>query len=248
MDKTPTILVTGGSRGIGRAIVERFAADGANVGFTYRAAADRARALVEGLRARHPAQRFSAWCCDAADAVAVATLVPTLLAELETIDVLVNNAGITRDASILAMTAEDWDQVLATNLTGVFHLTQKLVFEMMKRRAGAVINVTSVSGLYGNAGQVNYSSAKAGLVGFTKALAKEVGRAGIRVNAVAPGFIDTDMTGQLTEADRKKLLDRITLRRMGTATEIADAVAFLASPRAAYITGTVLSVDGGIAL
>jgi len=242
------VLVTGGSRGIGRAVVEEFAGGGANVAFTYGSNAVAAESLLLALRQRHPDQTFCAYRCDGRDAETSAAVVADVIEKHDGLDVLVNNAGITRDGLFMAMSAQDWLDVIDVNLNSQFVLTQAVVFQMMKQGHGSIINMTSVSGVHGNSGQVNYSAAKAGIIGFTKALSKEVVRRGIRVNAIAPGFIETDMTAALSEAQRKHFVDRIGMLRMGAATEVAKVAVFLASDAASYVTGQVLAVDGGIVI
>jgi 3-oxoacyl-[acyl-carrier protein] reductase len=242
------IAVTGGSRGIGRAIVCEFAAEGANVWFTYLSNAEAAEALAAELRAAYPGQTFTPVQCDASRQADIDRFYAEHIEKLDRLDALVNNAGITQDGLAATMTAQQWSRVIDTNLTGVFAMIQKIIMKMVLQRSGAIVNVSSVAGVYGNAGQVNYSAAKAGLIGMTKSLAKELVGRKIRVNALAPGFIDTDMTRDMDEAARKDILGRIGMKRMGRAEEIASAATFLASDRAAYITGQTLIVDGGLVL
>lgn len=248
MFQEKNVLISGGSRGIGRAIVADFVRLGANVVFTYNSGAEVAQAFADELSAQFPGRTILARQCDARDERSVAALVEETIETLGGVHVLVNNAGITRDGLIVSMSQEDWCDVINTNLSGVFNMTRGVVFQMIKQREGCVINITSVAGIHGNSGQVNYSSAKAGLIGFTKSLSKEVVGMGVRVNAVAPGFIETDMTATLGESQMKKVKGMIGMRRMGQADEIAKAVSFLASNHASYITGQVLAVDGGIVL
>lgn len=239
-------LVSGGSRGIGRATVLRLAQDGHDVAFCYRSDEPAARALekeVSELGVRALAAR-----ADVTDAGAVRDLVARTEDELGPVDVVVTSAGITSDNPLLLMTDEQWHSVLDTNLDGVYHVCRAAIFSMMKRRSGHLINVSSVAGVHGNARQTNYSASKAGIIGFTKALAKETGPYGIRANVVAPGFIDTDMTDTLKGAVRERALKRIPLGRMGRAEEVAGLIGYLASDRAGYITGSVFQIDGGITL
>jgi 3-oxoacyl-[acyl-carrier protein] reductase len=245
-DKRQVALVTGGSRGIGRAVVQRLAADGFDVAFCYQsntAAAEQTARLAEAAGARALAKPV-----DVADADAVRAFVAATEAELGPIAAVVNSAGIVRDKVLLSMKDDDWHSVIDTNLSGTYNVCRAAVFPLMKRRGGSIVNLSSVAGVYGNPGQANYSASKAGIIGLTRALAKEVGGYGIRVNAVAPGFIDTDMTGDLSEKNRTEMMAQIPLKRWGTADEVADMVSFLVSDRAAYVTAAVLNVDGGIKL
>lgn len=240
------VLVTGGTRGIGRAIVEAFASAGARVGFTYRSSEEEAEALVARLRAA--GTDAIALRGDAAEAGSAEAAVSAVMDRWGRIDVLVNNAGVTRDALMLRMTEEDWDAVLDTNLKSVFHFSKAAYRVMMKQRSGRIVNLSSVVGITGNAGQTNYSASKAGIIGFSKSLAKELGSRGVTVNVVAPGYVMTEMTERLSEAAKEAFLKSIPLQRGATAAEIASAVLFLASKEAGYITGHVLQVDGGLAM
>lgn len=242
------IAVTGGSRGIGRAIVREFAAQGANVWFTYHSNVAVAEELADELRESHPGQAFTPVKCDASNPEDIERFYCHHLEPLECLDALVNNAGITQDGLAATMTPEQWSSVINTNLTGVFAMIQKIIMKMILQRSGAIINVSSVAGVYGNAGQANYAAAKAGLIGLTKSLSKELVGRKIRVNALAPGFIDTDMTKDMDEKSRKDVLGKIGMKRMGEAKDIANAATFLASDKAAYITGQTLVVDGGLVL
>ena len=241
-----TALVTGGSRGIGRAIALRLATQGADVAFTYRGnatAAAEAVAVVEALGRRGLAIQGDARAPETADAV-----VKTALEAFSKIDILVNNAGVTRDDLIMRMTEEAWREVIETNLSGAFWMTKAVTRPMLKARGGRIININSVSGQAGQMGQANYSSAKAGLIGLTKATARELASRGITANAVAPGFVLTELTQDLPDALKAEITARTPLGRFGTPEEIANAVAFLASDEAAYITGQVLAVDGGLVM
>lgn len=238
-------LVTGGSRGIGAAIVRQLAASGMEVIFTYETARTRAHELAALLSESGGA--VQAWQCDLASRRAGTALVERALAELGRVDVLVNNAGIVRDGLFVRMTDQDWDAVIAVDLTAAMETCRAVLRGMLRVRAGRIINVASISGVVGNPGQVNYSAAKAGVIGLTKALAREVGGRGITVNAVAPGFIDSDMTRGLPEKVVDGLVRQIPLGRFGTVDEVAAAVDFLASRAASYINGQVIHVDGGLA-
>jgi len=239
-------IVTGGSRGIGRAIVETLAQRGARV-----IIADRQDELAAATAAEVAAatgRDISALHVDVADHASARDLAEKALARLGRLDILVNNAGITRDTLLLRMDEADWDQVVDINLKGAFNCSKAVLRQMMKQRSGRIVNIASVSGIAGQAGQANYSASKAGLIGFTKALAREVGSRGITVNAVAPGFVPTALTVDLPAELKEASLKGIPLGRWGTPQEIAYAVAFLASDEAAYITGHVLSVDGGMVM
>jgi 3-oxoacyl-[acyl-carrier protein] reductase len=235
-------LVTGGSRGIGRAIAGQLHEAGAKVSILAR---DEARAKAA---AAELGERAFAVAADVAHADQVARAVAETETALGSIDILVNNAGLTRDGLLVRMSEADWDAVLDANLKGAFNTTKAVTRGMMKRRDGRVINIASVVGIIGNAGQANYSASKAGLIGLTQSVARELASRNIRVNAVAPGFIDTDMTRELTEDQRKKLLEQIPLARLGSSDDVAHAVLFLASDQASYITGQVLVVDGGMVM
>ncbi len=239
-------LITGGTRGIGRAIVETFAHAGARVAFTYRSAHQAAKELTETLTEKgHDVMGFQA---DVADFQAAQDVVQRVLDAWGHIDILVNNAGITRDNLLLRLTEEDWDAVLNTNLKGVFNFCKAVYRPMMKQRSGKIINMSSVVGITGNAGQTNYAASKAGIIGFSKSLAKELGSRGITVNVIAPGYVETEMTAALPEKAREALTQAIPLRRTARPEEIAQAALFLASSLADYITGHVLQVDGGLAM
>lgn len=239
-----TALVTGASRGIGRAIALRLAEDGANVAVIYAGSADKAEVVVNEITAL--GVNAKAYRCNVADSAAVNETVKAVTNDLGKIDILVNNAGITRDGLMLRMKDEDFDAVLDTNLKGVFNMIRACYSGFIRKKSGRIINISSVSGIMGNAGQANYSASKAGVIGLTKSVARELASRGITCNAVAPGFIQTDMTENL--GDNNPLLNSIPLGRMGKPEDIAAAVAFLASDSAAYITGEVLKVDGGLAI
>ena len=237
-------LVTGASRGIGRAIATRLAGGGALV--LAAARGDNAQGTVAAIRAA--GGKAEVVTLDVTDAAAGEAAVAAAVAEHGSIDILVNNAGITRDQLMLRLKRDDWDAVIATNLTSAYTLTQAALKPMIRQRRGRIICISSVVGQSGNAGQANYAASKAGLIGFAKAVALEVASRNVTVNVVAPGMIETDMTQAIAEKAKESLLDRIPLRRLGTADEVAAAVAFLASDEAAYITGQVLAVNGGMYL
>jgi 3-oxoacyl-[acyl-carrier protein] reductase len=238
-------VVTGAGRGIGQAIALKLAAEGADVVCLSRTAANAEKAAhdVQAL-----GRRSMALAVDVADAAAMQAAADRILAEWGRVDVLVNNAGVTRDGLLMRMSDEDWDTVLNTNLKGCFLATRALVRAFIKQRSGRIINVASVIGLVGNAGQCNYAASKAGIIGLTKSVARELASRGITVNAIAPGFIETDMTAVLNETVRQGVLERIPMRSLGQVDDIAAAALFLASPAARYITGHVLTVDGGMAM
>lgn len=241
-----TALVTGASRGIGRAIALRLAAEGASVAINYAgntAKAEETKAAIEAAGGK--AALFQA---DVSDSAQVEQMVAAVTEAFGTIDILVNNAGITRDGLLMRMKEEDFDAVLDTNLKGIFHVTKAVSKLMMKKRAGRIVNMASVVGIMGNAGQTNYAAAKAGVIGFTKSAARELAARGITVNAVAPGFIATDMTAAMPEKAKEATLAAIPLRRMGAPEDVANAVAFLVSDQASYITGQVVKVDGGMVM
>lgn len=234
-------IVTGSARGIGRAIALKLAGVGATVVVSDIAEAESA---AEEIRAM--GRQSLAVSANVGSSADVAALVETVMAKYGRVDILVNNAGIARDQLLVRMSEEDWDAVLTVNLKSVFLCTRAVLRHMMKQRWGRIVSISSIVGIVGNAGQANYSSAKAGIIGFTRTIAKEVGSRGITANAVAPGFIDTKMTQQLTDNQRQELMRRIPLGSLGTPQDIAEAVAFLASEEARYITGQVLGVDGGM--
>ena len=238
-------LVTGASRGLGRAISLALAAEGASIA----AVARSEEALKETLEAiRATGGVAEPFPLNVADEAAAEATVEKITARFQHIDILVNNAGVTRDGLLMRMKSEDWDAVIDTNLKGAFHLTKPVGRLMVRQRAGRIINISSVIGLMGNAGQANYAASKAGLIGFSKSVAREFASRNITCNVVCPGFIETDMTRGLSEDLRKKLLERIPLQRLGQPADVAGAVAFLCSPAASYITGQILTVDGGMVM
>ena len=241
-----TAVVTGGSRGIGRAICLKLAGQGANIVLNYAgnaAAAEETRAACEALGVRALAVQG-----DVADPAACNALIDTAIEAFGQVDILVCNAGITRDNLLMRMSDEEFQKVIDTNLKGTFHCLRAVIRPMMKKRRGRIISISSVVGLMGNAGQINYAASKAGVIGMTRSLAREVASRGITVNAVAPGFIRTDMTDVLSDAVKEGILRSIPLGKLGEAEDVANTVLFLASDEAAYITGQVLSVDGGMAM
>jgi 3-oxoacyl-[acyl-carrier protein] reductase len=238
------VLVTGASRGIGRAIAEEFAKNGANVAFTYLSSVEKGQALEASLA--QYGTKIKGYRSDASDYTAAEQLITDVVADFGGLDILINNAGITKDTLLMRMSEEQWDDVLRINLKSVFNLTKAATKPMMRAKSGSIINITSVVGLMGNAGQANYSASKAGILGFTKSVAKELGSRNIRSNAVAPGFIETEMTDELNEEQLKEWTKSIPLKRAGQGQDIANACLFLASDASAYITGQVLVVDGGM--
>jgi 3-oxoacyl-[acyl-carrier protein] reductase len=237
-------LVTGGSRGIGRAISLALGAHGAKVAVNYAANAAAAAATVSEIGEKDA----TAIAGDVADPATGARLVEATVAAFGRIDILVNNAGVTADDLILRMSEDEWDRVIDTNLKGTFSLTKAAIRPMVRQRWGRIISVSSVAGLVGNAGQANYAAAKAGIIGFAKSIAKEVASRNITSNVIAPGFVDTEMTAQLTDAQREEIMRMVALGRTGTPADVAPAAVFLASDEAAYVTGHVLTVDGGLVM
>lgn len=241
-----TALVTGASRGIGRAIALKLGSLGATVLVNYNGSADRAREVVEQIEGLGGSAE--AVCCNVADYDACGKMVEEVIGKYKRVDILVNNAGIARDNLIMRMTEEEYDSVLNTNLKGAFNTIRHLSRYFLKQRSGKIINISSVSGVLGNAGQANYSASKAGLIGLTKSVARELASRGICVNAVAPGFIDTEMTKAMPEKTREAAVGTVPMGRMGLPEEIAETVAFLAGSGSDYITGQVICVDGGMAI
>jgi len=245
--KGKTAIVTGGTRGIGKEIAKIFASHGANV-IIIGTSEDRAKGAAEEIKALtiSAEQDVEYRICNVGHHVEVLSIVEELQKKWPQIDILVNNAGITRDGFLMKMSEKDWDEVLDVNLKSVYSMCHAVIKAMMKARSGKIINITSVIGLTGNAGQVNYSASKFGIVGFTRSLAIEVAKRGICVNCIAPGFIETDMTGALTDAQKEEILKKVPMQRLGQAGDIAQAALFLASSMSDYVTGQVLTVDGGM--
>lgn len=239
-----TAIITGASRGIGKAIALEYAAQGANVAITATSMSENLLSTVKEIEALGVVCK--GYASDAADFDATHSLVSQIVADFGKIDILVNNAGITRDGLIMRMTEAQWDQVINTNLKSVFNFTQSLVPVMARQKSGSIINLSSIVGINGNAGQANYAASKAGIIGFTKSIAREMGSRNIRANVIAPGFIQTDMTDALPEQVREDYNKRIPLRRLGQTKDIANAAVFLGSDMANYITAQVLTVDGGL--
>jgi 3-oxoacyl-[acyl-carrier protein] reductase len=239
-------LVTGGGRGIGKSIVLALSRAGASVAFTYKSSGPAAEELVRQITAA--GGKAAAYQADAASHAESVRVVESVISTLGRLDILVNNAGITKDTLLMRMSEEDWDRVITNNLKSVYNFTKAACRQMMGQKAGKIINITSVVGITGNAGQSNYASSKAGIIGFTKSIAKELGSRNIQVNAVAPGFVETDMTSVLTPEQKKALAGLIPLKRTARPEEIADVVSFLASDGADYITGQVIAVDGGLTM
>lgn len=239
-------LVTGASRGIGKEIAKTLAANGAFVIVNYNGSKDAAEAVVAEITA--DGGQAAAYGCNVSDFEACGEMIASIIKEHKHLDIIVNNAGITRDGLLMRMSEEDFDAVVNTNLKGCFNTIRHASRTLLKQRAGKIINISSVSGVLGNAGQANYSASKAGVIGLTKSVAKELASRGINVNAVAPGFVSTEMTDAMPEEAKKAVLGQIPLQRPGTTQDIAQAVLFLASGASDYITGQVLSVDGGMAM
>jgi 3-oxoacyl-[acyl-carrier protein] reductase len=238
------VIITGGSKGIGKAIVETLANEGHSIVFSYNSGKDAAEQLVARLATSKG--KIAAFQADVSDMAQAEKLIAFAKETLGSVDCLVNNAGITRDKSLFIMPKEDWNDVINTNLNGYFNVTRCIIGFFMKNKKGCVVNISSVSGQNGVAGQTNYCASKAGIIGFTKSLAKEVAKLSIRVNCVAPGYIDTDMTKKLPENHVEEIKKTIPLQRLGTPQEVADLVSFLISDKAGYITGQVFTIDGGL--
>ncbi len=239
-------LITGATRGIGRAIAEAYAAHGAHVAFTYRSSVDIAEELEAALKAH--GVEAKGYQADAVDLAAVQAVVDDIVSQHGRLDIIVNNAGVTQDNLLLRMTEDQWNKVIQTNLNSIFFTTKAALKTMLKQRAGSFINISSVVGLQGNAGQSNYAASKAGMIGFTKSVAREVGSRGIRANVVAPGFIATEMTHALPEKELETWLKGIPLQRAGQPSDVANLCVFLGSDMSSYVTGQVLNVDGGMVM
>lgn len=237
-------LITGGSRGIGEAIVLKFAQEGADIAFTYLSSDEKAQGVVR--EAVNYGVKVIAYRSDASDYQQAEKLINDVTEAFGKIDILINNAGITKDTLMLRMSEEHWDQVMDVNLKSVFNLTKHVLKPMMKNKSGSIINMGSVVGVFGNAGQANYAASKAGIIGFSKSIAKEVGSRNIRCNVIAPGFIETDMTHVLTEEQKKAYIDSIPLKRLGIGNDVAQACVYLGSDMSTYVSGQVLSVCGGL--
>jgi 3-oxoacyl-[acyl-carrier protein] reductase len=240
-----TALITGASRGIGMGIAENFAKNGCNIAFTFASSIEKAKAFETELASKYGVQ-VKGYQSNAANFAESETLAQSVIADFGKVDILINNAGITRDALMLRMSEEQWDEVINTNLKSAFNLTKAFLKHFLGNRAGSIINMTSVVGVTGNAGQANYAASKAGMIGFTKSIAKELGSRNVRCNAVAPGFIETEMTHALDENVKKSWMETIPLKRGGTPDDVANVCLFLASDMSAYVTGQTISVCGGM--
>lgn len=242
--KGKTALITGASKGIGKAIAYRYVEEGANVAFTYLSSVEQGKALEDELISK--GVKAKGYRSDAADFLQAEQLINAVIADFGSLDILVNNAGITQDTLLLRMTEQMWDKVIQVNLKSCFNTVKAVTKQMMKQKGGSIINMTSVVGIKGNAGQANYAASKAGIIGFTKSVAIELGSRGIRSNAVAPGFIETEMTEKLDEKTIQSWRDGIPLKRGGRPKDVADACVFLGSDMSSYISGQVIQVDGGM--
>lgn len=241
-----TAVVTGGSRGIGKAIALRLAEDGADIAVVYAGNTAAAEETCESIR--QLGRKARAFCCDISDFAKTEQLVADITAEFGGVDILVNNAGITRDGLAVSMSEDDFDRVISTNLKGAFNMIRHTYRQFMRKRAGRIINITSVAGIMGNAGQANYSSAKAGMIGLTKTIARELAARNVTCNAIAPGFIETDMTAVLSDKVKEAGIASVPMKRMGSPRDIANLAAFLAGDEAGYITGEVIRIDGGLCM
>jgi 3-oxoacyl-[acyl-carrier protein] reductase len=242
--KDKVAIITGGSRGIGKSMVEDFVAQGAHVAFTYRSSAEEANAIAASLNTEET--KVIAYQSDASSYTAAEEFVKQVMEDFGKIDILINNAGITSDNLLLRMGEEEWDKVINVNLKSVFNLSKHAMRPMLRARSGSIIHISSVVGVFGNAGQANYAASKAGVIGFSKSLAKEIGSRGIRSNVIAPGFIETDMTHVLDEKTKESFMSNIPLKNLGKGVDVSNAAIFLGSDMSTYITGQVLSVCGGM--
>lgn len=247
MLKGKTALITGASRGIGKGIAEKFAMNGANIAFTFASSVEKARAFEEELKGKYGI-KAKGYQSDASDYNAAMALADQVLADFGNFDILINNAGITRDTLLMRMSEEQWDEVISTNLKSTFNLTKACLKTFLKNKAGSIINMSSVIGVTGNAGQANYAASKAGMIGFTKSIAKELGSRNVRCNAIAPGFIETEMTAGLDSEVKKSWVETIPLKRGGSTDDVANCCLFLASDMSAYITGQTINVCGGMVM
>lgn len=246
--KDKTAIITGGSRGIGKAIASRFLEQGASIAI-FGTNAEKGKEALEALKTlMGEGQKCSFYQVDVADSAQVEKTIGQVYTDFGNVDILVNNAGVTRDNLLMRLSETDWESVINTNLKSIYNTCRSVVRPMMKSRQGKIINITSVVGLTGNAGQTNYAASKSGMIGFTKSLAKELGSRGICVNCIAPGFIDTDMTGALNEKQKEAILNQIPMQKTGKPEDIANAALYLASGLADYVTGQVLTVDGGMVM
>lgn len=246
MESNNVALVTGATRGIGKGVALSLAEAGYDIAFCYRQSEEQAKEVIEAIEAK--GRKAFARKCDVSNFESVLIFVEQIETEFGPIEVLVNNAGITKDQALLRMDINDWQSVIETNLNSVFNFCRASIFEFLKRKRGKIINISSVSGVYGNPGQVNYSASKAGVIGFSKSLSKEVGMRGINVNVVAPGFIATDMTDDVSEKALAKAIGNTSLRRLGSVEDVCGIVTFLASDQASFITGQTICVDGGLSI